>query len=143
MNIEIVEHEKDLQVIIQCQQINEQVTRLKSHIELFENKIQGKMDNKVCYVKSVDVLYFESVDNRVFLYTEDNVMEVKQRLYELELMLSGKDFIRISKSLIVNINKISTLKPEINRTILATMCNGERLSVSRKYVKSFRSMLSI
>lgn len=143
MNIEIVEHAKDLQVIIQCRQKDEQVTRLKSHIELFDNKLQAKMDNEIHFVNSQDVLYFESVDNRMFLYTEDNVMEIRQRLYELELLLPREDFIRISKSQIVNINKIRALRPEINRTILATMCNGEQLSVSRKYVKPFRNLLSI
>lgn len=143
MNIEIVEEEKDLQVIIQCRQVDEQVKRLRSHIELFDNKIQAKMENEICFVKSAEVLYFESVDNRIFLYTEDNVMEIKQRLYELEVILSNKDFIRISKSQIVNVNKIRTLKPEMNRTMLLTMCNGERLCVSRKYVKAFRDLLSI
>ena len=143
MNIKIVEQEKDLQVIIQCKQVNEQVTRLKTHIELFDNKIQAKTDEEICFVDTVDVLYFESVDNRIFLYTEKNVMEIKQRLYELELILSSRDFIRISKSQIVNVNKIQALKPEINRTILVTMCNGELLCVSRKYVKEFRKLLSI
>lgn len=143
MDIKIVEQKKDLQVIIECTQVNEQITRLKSHIELFDNKIQAKLDNELCFVKLADVLYFESVDNRIFLYTEDKVMEIKQRLYELELILSSKDFIRISKSQIVNVNKVSILKPEINRTILLTMCNKEKLSVSRKYVKAFRKMLSI
>ena len=41
-------------------------------------------------------------------------MEVKQRLYELEVILSDKDFIRTSKS---QINKVKSLRPEINRTI--------------------------
>lgn len=70
-------------------------------------------------------------------------MEVNQRLYELEHILSEKDFIRISKSQIVNINKIQSLRPELNRTILATMCNKEQLSISRKYVKAIRNLLSI
>lgn len=70
-------------------------------------------------------------------------MEINQRLYELENILSDKDFARISKSQIVNINKIQSLKPELNRTILATMCNNEQLSISRKYVKTIRDILSI
>lgn len=144
MNIQIVEHIKDaLEVVIKCRQIDDQVMRLKSHIELFDHKIQAKKDNELHFVNSLDVLYFDSVDNRTFLYTENDVMEVKMRLYELELILSEKDFIRISKSQIVNINKIRTLKPELNRTILATMRNGEQLSISRKYVKAIRSMLAI
>ena len=79
----------------------------------------------------------------MYLYTEDDVMEIGYRLYELEAILPTEDFIRISKSQIVNVNKINTLKPEINRTILVTMCNNEQLYISRKYVKAFRSLLSI
>ena len=144
MDIQIVENMKEiLQVIINCRQIDDEVMRLKCHIELFDKKLQAKKDNELHFINSFDVLYFESVDNRTFLYTENDVLEVKQRLYELEVILSDKDFIRISKSQIVNINKIKSLKPELNRTILATMCNGEQLYISRKYVQTIRNMLSI
>ena len=144
MDIQIVENIKEaLQVVINCRQIDDEVIRLKCHIELFDKKLQAKKDNELHLINSFDVLYFESVDNRTFLYTEDDVLEVKQRLYELEVILSDKDFIRISKSQIVNINKIKSLKPELNRTILATMCNGEQLYISRKYVQAIRNMLSI
>ncbi len=144
MDIQIIEHIKEtLQVVIKCRQIDDEIVRLKYHIEMFDKKLQAKKDNEWCLVNSFDILYFESVDNRTFLYTKDDVMEVRQRLYELEMVLSDKDFIRISKSQIVNINKIRSLKPEINRTILVTMCNGEQLYISRKYVPAIRNMLSI
>ncbi len=143
MNIEIQENKKELQVIIECCAINEHVSRLKKHIELFDSRLQGKAENEICMVNVSDVLYFETVDGRMFLYTDEKVMEIKHRLYELETILPGQDFIRISKSQIVNISKIKTLKPELNRTILATMCNGEKIYVSRKYVKQFKELLAI
>ena len=144
MDIQIVEHLKEtIQVVIKCRKIDDEIIRLKCHIELFDRKLQAKKDGEWCLINSSDVLYFESVDNHTFLYTEDDVMEVKQRLYELEDILSDKDFIRISKSQIVNINKIRSLKPELNRTILMTMCNGEHLYISRRYVQAMRNMLSI
>lgn len=144
MNIKIVEDIKSsFQVIIKCKIINEEVFRLRRHIELFDKKLYAKKDNEMFLINSSDVLYFDSVDNRTFLYTNDDVMEIKQKLYELEDILSDKDFVRISKSQIVNINQIRSLKPELNRTILATLFNGERLYISRKYVKIIRNMLSI
>jgi len=144
MDIKIVEHnESNMQIIIKCRKIDNEIIRLKSHIELFESKLSAKKDNERYLINSSEVLYFEAVDNRTFLYTVDDVMEISQRLYELENILSEKDFARISKSQIVNINKIQSLKPELNRTILATMCNNEQLSISRKYVKTIRSILSI
>lgn len=144
MDIQIVEHFKEtLQVVIKCRKIDDEIIRLKCHIELFDRKLQAKKDGEWYLINSSDVLYFESVDNHTFLYTEDDVMEVKQRLYELEDILSDKDFIRVSKSQIVNINKVRSLRPELNRTILATMCNGEQLYISRKYVQAIRNILSI
>lgn len=144
MNIQIVEDiNNTLQIIIRCRKINDEIMHLKNHIELFDKKLSAKKDNEVYFVNSSDVLYFDSVENHTFLYTEEDVMEIKQRLYELEFFLSDKDFIRISKSQIVNINKIRSLKPELNRTILATMCNGEQLYISRKYVKVIRNLLPI
>ncbi len=144
MDIRIVEHkENNIQIIIKCKQVDNEVIRLKSHIELFDSKLSAKKDNELYFINSSEILYFDSVDNRTFLYTTDDVMEINQRLYELENILSDKDFVRISKSQIVNINKIQSLKPELNRTILATMCNNEQLSISRKYVKTIRNILSI
>lgn len=144
MDIQIVEHKEDsIQIIIKCRRIDHEIIRLKSHIELFNSKLSAKKDNKLYFINSSDVFYFESVDNRTFLYTADDVMEINQRLYELEDILSDKDFVRISKSQIININMIRSLKPELNRTILATMCNNEQLRISRKYVKTIRNILSI
>lgn len=144
MNIRIIENINEaLQVIIKCPKADEEVTRLKAHIEMFDNKLRAKDGDKTFLINPMDVLYFEAVDNRTFLYTETDVLEIKQRLYELEVALSDKDFIRISKSQIVNINRIKSLRPELNRTLTAEMNNGEILSVSRHYVKSIRTLLSV
>ncbi len=144
MNIRIIENiENALQVIIECQKADEEVMRLKSHIELFENRIQAKLNDRSFLISPSEVLYFESVDDRTFLYTQENVYEIKHRLYELEKILSDKDFIRISKAQIVNIGKIKTLHPELNRTLSATLINGEVLSISRRYAKSLKTLLKI
>lgn len=144
MDIRIIEQPNyDLQIIIQCRKINEKILSLKKYIELFDQKLIAKKDNRQYIINISDILYFETVDNYTFLYTKDEVLEVRLRLYELEYLLPNQDFIRISKSLIVNINKINCLKPELNRTILLTMCNGEHLHISRRYVPAFKKLLSI
>lgn len=144
MDIQIEErHIEGLQVIIRCPEENTQIHRLQAHIALFDSRLQAKCNGHTCFVNTGDVLYFESVDDRTFLYTADAVLEIAQRLYALEGMLSEQDFLRISKSQIVNIQKIRTLHPELNRTITATLCNGERLTISRKYVPHLKQLLSL
>lgn len=144
MEIEIIENiNEDPKVIIKCRSQSAEVLRLRRHIELFDAKIAAKGESETFYVNLTEVLYFESVDNRTFLYTEKEVMEISERLYELEELLSEKDFIRSSKSQILNIKKITALKPQLNRTILATMSNGEKLYISRKYVPVIKKLLSL
>lgn len=144
MNIRIIENiETALQVIIECRKADDEVMKLKNHIELFDNKLTARFEDKTYLINPTDALYFESVDDRTFLYTADKVYEIRHRLYELEEILSDRDFIRISKSQIVNINCIKSLMPELNRSLSATLSNGEILTVSRRYVKSLRNLLGI
>lgn len=144
MNIRIIENiETALQVIIECRKADDEVIKLKNHIELFDNKLTARLEDKTFLINPTDTLYFESVDDRTFLYTADKVYEIRHRLYELEELLSDRDFIRISKSQIVNINCIKSLVPELNRSLSATLSNGEILTVSRRYVKPLRILLGI
>jgi len=62
-------------------------------------------------------------------------------LYELESTLNDKDFFRCSKAIIVNVTKIEKLKPELTRNIMAGLCNGEVIVISRRYVKAFKKLI--
>ena len=45
MDIQIIEHIKEtLSVVIQCNKIDDEVMRLKSHIESFDNKLYAQKD---------------------------------------------------------------------------------------------------
>lgn len=144
MEVEIREHLEDrTNVIITCKEVTNDIQKLKSYIEAFDERILAQKEAEIVFVEIADTLYFEAVDNRTFLYTKEQVVEVKQRLYELEERLPKLDFFRCSKSIIVNINKIKNLKPQLNRTIMITMCNDEKLTISRRYVKAFKDILGI
>ncbi len=137
------QEEAEPEVIIRCRQIDENILRLKEHIGVFDRKLRVKKEEEYCFVDCLEVLYFEAVSNRTFLYTTQEIYEIQYRLYELETILPERDFMRISKSLIVNMNKIRSLKPELNRTILATMENEEQIYVSRKYVPDLKKRLGV
>ena len=144
MEIEIVHNRQDgIGVTIDCPKVDQTVERLKAHIEQFDSRIKGSCNGRICFVEIKDIYYFDSVDNRTFLYTKNQCVEVLYRLYELEEMLTERDFIRISKSQIVNIQQMKSLVPQMNRTLLITMNNEERLCISRRYVKSLKDKLGI
>jgi DNA-binding LytR/AlgR family response regulator len=128
---------------IHCRDITDEVTRLERHIVNFESFIPAKCDGENVNISYGDILYIESVDKKTFIYTETKVCTTEKRLYELEEILDHEDFFRCSKSMIVHLNKVTALKPEITRNILATLANGEVIIVSRRYAAQLKTLLGI
>ena len=89
------------------------------------------------------ILYIESVDRNTFVYTKDEFYEIDLRLYEVEQQFVEQGFIRISKTAIINMKKIQSLKADINRKIRVTMINGEQIIVSRNYADELRKRLGV
>ncbi|SCX03528.1 transcriptional regulator, LytTR family [Lachnospiraceae bacterium YSD2013] len=143
MRVNIIENSdtKEIFAEIHCTEVTAEVRRLESYIANFDGRIKGECDREVCYVEIKDILYFESVDNKTFIYTEDKVLTAELRLYEIEKKLSERDFFRCSKSVVVNIGKIVKLKPEISRNIIATLDNGESVVISRRYVPELKRII--
>ena len=82
--------------------------------------------------------YIESIDNHSFLYSEKDVYESDLKLYEIENMLTGTHFIRVSKNLIVNTVLIDNVRALFNGKFEASLMNGEKVIVNRHYVKAFK-----
>ena len=128
-------------VEIRCHQVDDSIEEIVTFIKSRQGQISGYIDGEIYEIPILDVLYIESVDNRTFLYTLDKAYETKQKIYELEDMLKHRHFIRISKSSIVNLLKIQSIKPALNGRFSAILCNGEEIIISRKYVADFKKTL--
>jgi DNA-binding LytR/AlgR family response regulator len=100
-------------------------------------------DENIVMIPLKDIFYFDAVDNRVFAYTKDKCYETKKKLFELEELLEGSSFIRISKNAIVNIKAIDHLSPEFNGRFVARLKNGEDIIISRGYVPDLKKKLGI
>ena len=89
------------------------------------------------------ILYFESVDKKTFVYTQDDVFEVKEKLYQIAEKLADQKFIRISKSMILNLKKVEMIYPTLSGRFEAELDNHERVTISRKYVSELKHMLGM
>lgn len=99
-------------------------------------------DGDTMMIKASSIYYIESVDKRTYVYTKDDCHETRHRLYELEETL-GINFLRCSKAMIVNIRKIRSVRAELNARLSAELLNGERLIISRGYVKDLKKKLGV
>lgn len=100
-------------------------------------------DENIVMIPLKDIFYFDAVDNRVFAYTKDKCYETKKKLFEIEDLLSGSSFLRISKNAIVNIRSIDHLSPEFNGRFVARLKNSEDIIISRGYVPDLKKKLGI
>lgn len=86
------------------------------------------------------ILFFETIQELLFVHTGSKVFEAKKRLYELEEMLP-KQFARVSKSVIMNLKQVEYYSPLANGLMKATFYNGEETYISRKYLRLLRATI--
>ncbi len=85
------------------------------------------------------VLYFDSTNKKVYAITGTGEFETNHRLYEIEAMLIGRNFLRISKSTIVNLNKVLSYRPDTDRTLILNLTGHITVRVSRSFVNDFKN----
>ena len=124
---------------------------IRSAVDLLENNCSSIAVSRAdeernpgeSYMLGTNLIYYtESIDKRTYVYTKEACYETKYRLYELEELLSA-GFLRVSKSMVVNIRKIRSVKSELNGRMTAELLNGEKIMISRSYVKDLKRKLGV
>ena len=136
------EHQDETEIVIHCRKADNQVLRVVAALSSLDKKLTGTKDGRTFVLDSANILYFDSVDKKTFVYTESEVLEISLRLYELEERLPH-DFFRASKSAIINISKIKSILPDFGGRMEVTLITGEKLMVSRQYAHDLKMKLAL
>ena len=123
----------------------EKTPDILSAMDLLENGSGGvtvMKDRSTYFCRLTQIYYIESVDKRTYVYTKNDCFESRDRLYEMEEKL-GTYYVRISKSMIVNLRKVRNVSAEPGGRMVAVLLNGERVIISRSYVKEIKRRLGI
>ena len=128
-------------VDIRCHEETESVREIADFVRSRQGMLSGTLEGRQYAVAVSEIMYIESVDNRTFIYTESKVYESKQRIYELEDILKPKHYLRVSKAALVNLMKITSVKPALGGRFSAVLSNGEEIIISRKYVADLKKTL--
>ena len=131
------------ELIVKCRFLDEDITLLLNQLKNGNSKMNFYRDNKIVLVDKKEILFFESVDDKVFAYTLEDVFETKLKLYELEQILPAKNFFRANKAVIVNLNKIKSLSPAFGGRFEAVLKNGYKVIISRSYVPKLKELLGL
>lgn len=124
-------------------EVSEAVRRLKEIKESGSEIITGFSDERAEIISPEDIYRIYSENQKVLAVTDKGVYKLRMRLYQLEERLTGKKFVRISNSEIINLDQTANFDLSFAGTIQVKLKNGETTFVSRRYVSEIKKILGI
>lgn len=132
---------EDIEITIKYSQKDKRLTRIIEYLQSCDLQIKCSVDDMEQMIYISDIYYIKSVDKKTFVYLEKEVYHIDLRLYQLKEKLQNFGFVRISKSCLLNINVMKNIRPLFNSRMEATLNNGEKVYVSRKYLNEVKKAL--
>jgi len=136
---------EDIEIVINAPEKNSQILDIENELlRLSSNtieKIVGTQGNDIFLINVSDIITFYSEEKNNFAKTKDGIFKIKEKLYFLEENLPQKSFIRISNSVIVNIEKVKCFNTNIIGSILVKLIDGTEEYVSKRRVSDVMKFL--
>ena len=106
--------EKEIEVVVKYPELDAQVTAIVTKLESLNHYVFGNDNGRVFRIHIYDIYYIESVDKKTFIYTKNQVFRSELKLYNLDQELEPYEFIQVSKSCILNLNVLESVKSLYN-----------------------------
>lgn len=97
-----------------------------------------KSEGRIFFIKTEDINWIEAAGNYVTLHVGQEEFLMRETMAGMEAKLDPKQFIRIHRSHIVNIESIKEIKPWFNGEYHVDLKDGTQLTLSRKYRQNFK-----
>jgi DNA-binding LytR/AlgR family response regulator len=108
----------------------------------FKSRFLARAGQKMFFVESNEVQYFQADDKIVFLVDkEGNRLVVDYTLEKLQELLNPKEFFRLNRQVIARYTSIAQIKPYVNSRLKLLLRNGpktEEVILSRERVHDFK-----
>ena len=101
-----------------------------------------KKGSDIAFLQFSDIYMLRVENKKVTAYTQNNDYSIKKPLYQIEELLNN-NFIRISKTTIVNLRKIERVAPSLKGMMFIQLKNGLKDNISRKYLPDFKKALDL
>ena len=104
--------------------------------------IAGYKDSNIHLLQVHEVFSIYSDNGKVYVQTDDDEFEAKNKLYELEQRFEHQ-FIRINKATLVNLKKITSIQSKVLGNPQIVLANDATIPVSRNYFKALKEALGL
>lgn len=143
ISIQIEPTQKDTEISITCNQLTPEIEKIIATLRILNQQMLVTKNDEAFILDVSKIIYVEAVERKTFVYTKEEYYESKLKLYEMEERLMECGFFRVSKSCLVQIRNIKSLKNDLNRKLRITLESGEQIMVSRQYADDIKRRLGV
>lgn len=97
------------------------------------DRITLKVDGRHILIDAATIDYIEVSDKVVIVQTAEQTYRVRETLNRIEQRLPSEQFVRIHRSVIVNITRVKEIQPWFQGDYVLILKNGRRLMSGRAY----------
>lgn len=149
MDIRVVEEagRTAMEVTILCAPADPRVTRVVRRLRslgggLVGYEPGGGIERRL--VAADEVLSIETSEGRAYLHLADGPnLESPLRLFELEDLLAGTEFVRASRQELVNLGHVRSIRPEVGGRLVLVLDDGSSVLASRSYAREIKARIGI
>lgn len=141
--INLDDKKEETEIVINAKELTAEIENMIATLRMLNQQLLVTKDGENHLLDVERISYVESLERKTFVYTPDAVYESKLKLYEMEERLCRGSFFRVSKSCLVNIRMIQSLRNDVERRLRLTLKNGEQLMVSRQYADEIKKRLEV
>lgn len=144
IKIELNNAYKEPEIIILTDKMTDDIDRIfKMLSDEKSQMIAGIKNDRIEVLEPNDIIRVYANSKKVFAVTDKGEYMLRLRLYEAEERLSLNQFVRISKSEIINLKKVNSFDLNFAGTICVRFFNNEVTYVSRRYVSEIKKVLGV
>lgn len=109
----------------------------------FRERFTVKFGNEILFIPTEDIFWFNAEDKYVFLHTYDKKYLIEDTLKNLETCLNPDSFLRIHKSVIVNIHKFHRIKRSFTGQFQVQLTDSKKstFDIGRTFLAGVRERL--
>lgn len=128
---------------IHYSKLNQETQDIITYLES-KNVLMGRNEAESRLIKPGEVYYCEVVDRKCYAYLKEEVWKLEEGLAELAERYEMHGYVRISKSMIVNVHKVKQIEADFNMRMKLILLNEETIVMNRSYRDDFfRKLKSI
>ena len=111
--------------------------------EKYTDRIVVKANGRIYFIKAIEIEWFEASGNYLKVFASGNSHLIRETLSNIEKKLDPEKFLRIQRSVIINLDFLKELKIWFHNEYLVYMKNGTKFTSGRSYKNNLDKIFKV